>query len=69
MNGVHDMGGMHGMGPIAPEADEPVFSRALGGPRFRAQPRSGRAREMEHRCRPARAGADRAGRLSAHELL
>ena len=25
MNGVHDMGGMHGMGPIAPEADEPVF--------------------------------------------
>jgi nitrile hydratase len=25
MNGVHDMGGMHGMGPIAPEADEPLF--------------------------------------------
>ena len=25
MNGVHDMGGMHGMGPIAPQADEPVF--------------------------------------------
>jgi nitrile hydratase subunit beta len=25
MNGVHDMGGMHGMGMIAPEADEPVF--------------------------------------------
>lgn len=25
MNGVHDMGGMHGMGTIAPEADEPVF--------------------------------------------
>jgi nitrile hydratase len=25
MNGVHDMGGMHGMGPIDPEADEPVF--------------------------------------------
>lgn len=25
MNGVHDMGGMHGMGPIQPEADEPVF--------------------------------------------
>ena len=25
MNGVHDMGGMHGFGPIAPEADEPVF--------------------------------------------
>jgi nitrile hydratase len=25
MNGVHDMGGMHGMGPIAPERGEPVF--------------------------------------------
>ena len=27
MNGVHDMGGMHGLGPIAPEADEPLFHR------------------------------------------
>ena len=25
MNGVHDMGGMHGMGTVAPEPDEPVF--------------------------------------------
>ncbi len=25
MNGVHDMGGMQGMGAIAPERDEPVF--------------------------------------------
>jgi nitrile hydratase len=25
MNGVHDMGGMHGLGPVAPEEDEPVF--------------------------------------------
>jgi nitrile hydratase len=25
MNGVHDMGGMHGMGPIVLEEDEPVF--------------------------------------------
>ena len=25
MNGMHDVGGMHGFGPIAPEADEPVF--------------------------------------------
>ena len=28
MNGVHDMGGMHGLGPIAPEPDEPVFHAA-----------------------------------------
>jgi nitrile hydratase len=25
MNGVHDMGGMHGFGPIQPEKNEPVF--------------------------------------------
>jgi nitrile hydratase subunit beta len=25
MNGVHDLGGMHGMGSIDPEPDEPIF--------------------------------------------
>jgi len=25
MNGIHDMGGMQGAGPVAPENDEPVF--------------------------------------------
>lgn len=25
MNGAHDLGGMHGLGAIAPEADEPVY--------------------------------------------
>lgn len=25
MNGVHDLGGMDGFGPVRPEADEPVF--------------------------------------------
>src|SRR4029077_17463156 len=25
MNGVHDMGGMHGFGAVLPEKDEPVF--------------------------------------------
>jgi len=41
MNGIHDMGGMHGLGPVVREKDEPVFheewerrvwglSRALG---------------------------------------
>ena len=28
MNGIHDMGGMHGLGPIVREADEPVFHAA-----------------------------------------
>jgi nitrile hydratase len=31
VNGVHDMGGMHGLGPIAPEPDEPVFHAAWEG--------------------------------------
>lgn len=25
MNGAHDLGGMHGFGPINPQADEPLF--------------------------------------------
>ena len=25
MNGAHDLGGMHGFGPVEREADEPVF--------------------------------------------
>ncbi|WP_145005393.1 nitrile hydratase subunit beta [Pseudomonas oryzihabitans] len=25
MNGIHDLGGMHGLGPVAPPAHEPVF--------------------------------------------
>jgi hypothetical protein len=28
MNGVHDLGGMHGFGPVVPEPDEPVFHTA-----------------------------------------
>jgi nitrile hydratase subunit beta len=31
MNGIHDMGGMHGMGPIEPEKDEPVFHHPWEG--------------------------------------
>ena len=31
MNGVHDMGGTHGMGPVTPEADEPVFHEPWEG--------------------------------------
>jgi len=28
MNGAHDLGGMHGFGPVVPEPDEPVFHAA-----------------------------------------
>jgi nitrile hydratase len=31
MNGVHDMGGMHGMGPIAHESNDPVFHEPWEG--------------------------------------
>ena len=31
MNGVHDMGGAHGMGPVPYEKDEPVFHSAWEG--------------------------------------
>jgi len=31
LNSVHDMGGMHGMGPIAPDADEAPFHRVWEG--------------------------------------
>jgi nitrile hydratase len=31
MNGIHDMGGMHGMGPIERESNEPVFHEPWEG--------------------------------------
>jgi nitrile hydratase len=34
MNGVHDLGGMHGMGPIRSEKNEPVFHEAWEGRAF-----------------------------------
>lgn len=34
MNGIHDMGGMHGMGPIMPGKNEPVFHQAWEGRAF-----------------------------------
>jgi nitrile hydratase subunit beta len=34
MNGVHDMGGMHGLAPLVIEADEPVFHEAWEGRMF-----------------------------------
>ena len=31
MDGIHDMGGMHGFGKVAPEKNEPVFHAAWEG--------------------------------------
>ena len=37
MNGVHDMGGMHGMGPMEAEKNEPVFHATLGSANVRSR--------------------------------
>lgn len=34
MNGMHDLGGMHGLGPINPEKNEPVFHEKWEGRAF-----------------------------------
>ena len=34
MNGMHDLGGMHGLGPINPEQKEPVFHEQWEGRAF-----------------------------------
>ena len=31
MNGIHDLGGMHGFGPVEIERDEPVFHEGWEG--------------------------------------
>ena len=49
MNGVHDMGGMHGFGKVEPEPDEPPFHAAWEG-RVLAMQRAMRfTRRLEHR--------------------
>lgn len=42
MNGIHDMGGMHGMGPIEPETNEPVFHERWEGRVYALQRSTGR---------------------------
>ena len=70
MNGVHDMGGMHGMGPIDYEKNEPVFHQPWESRgRFRADARDERVAEMARGCLPSPKGADSGGRISAHELF
>ena len=63
MNGVHDMGGMHGFGPVEREENEPVFheaweGRVMGmlrevGAKYPIRMRGG-ARDIIERIEPAR---------------
>jgi nitrile hydratase subunit beta len=34
MNGIHDLGGMHGLGPVVAEKNEPVFHEEWEGRAF-----------------------------------
>ena len=69
MNGVHDMGGMHGFGPIVREANEPLFHaaweahvRAMVGDRLEPG-------LLHYRCVPLWHRAHGPGALSASVVL
>ena len=49
MNGVHDMGGQHGFGPVEPEPDEPVFHADWERTGVRPHARDGRDGDVEPR--------------------
>ena len=68
-NSIHDMGGMHGFGPVEPEPDEPPFHAALGGPRPGDAARDGLYRAVDDRRRPRLARSPAAARLSRLVLL
>ena len=69
MNGVHDMGGMQGMGPVEHEKNEPVFHAAWEGACMRSTRAMRAVGQVEHRCRRHALERHAAGRLSADELL
>jgi nitrile hydratase beta subunit len=49
MNGIHDMGGMHGFGPVEPEPNEPVFHEPWEGRLFALRGQLGRFGNIDHR--------------------
>ena len=69
MNGVHDMGGMHGMGPIQNEERRARVPRALGGTGIRTDARDGSLAKMALDATRHQRELIPAGRISAHELL
>jgi nitrile hydratase len=62
MNGIHDMGGMHGFGAVRPEAGEPVFHEPWEGRVYamlrevgaRYRPAIGESRDIIERMEPSR---------------
>jgi nitrile hydratase subunit beta len=70
MNGVHDMGGMHGMGPVVHERNEPVFHDVWEGRAWglqRAMGRWGRGRWGNTRYELERIPAAEYLRMSYYE--
>ena len=53
MDGVHDMGGMHGFGPVPVEDDEPVFHEPWEGRTFGLMIATGRPACARGRSAPA----------------
>ncbi len=49
MNGIHDMGGMDGFGPVTPEENEPVFHEVCEGRLFAIRGQLGRFGNIDHR--------------------
>ena len=68
-NSVHDMGGMHGFGPVEAEPNEPVFHAALGEAGARDAAGDGLHRPVDDRRRPRLAGNPAAGDLPGGVLL
>ncbi len=65
MDGVHDMGGMHGFGPVAPEADEPVFHEPWEGRTFALMIATGAAGLRAGSIRPGVEAIDPATHLAS----
>ena len=49
MDGIHDMGGMHGFGKVEPEPNEPLFHAPWEGRVLAMNARHGLRRRLEHR--------------------
>jgi nitrile hydratase len=49
LNGIHDMGGMHGFGPVEPEPNEPVFHDIWEGRLFAIRGQLGQYGNIDYR--------------------
>jgi len=69
MNSVHDMGGMHGMGPIQYEKNQPVFHEPWEAQVFALNLAMGAWRKWSIDASRHAVRAHSGARISAYELL